>query len=284
MSNRRGFSLVELLVALVMLVIVAGGVYELLVAVQRTTRRQTEISNVTGNLRNGMHLVQNELQEISTASATGASDISAITPTSVTYRAMRGIGETCGVTTTTVKIRQSSYSGRAPDATRDSLLLYQDTDTTKTSDDVWLPLDITAVGAGTCTNGAATASWDLGVTLNASQVTGPPPLIFTPSPVRTYEVMQLGKVTDAGSDWLGIRSNSNGENTLVPVIGPLTTSGVSLRFYDGTNTETSTLSAIKFIKLVLRGITAQRVNTGMGSALGNPTDSMLVHVQLRNSR
>ena len=78
MTARRGFTLVELLIALVMMVLVAGGIYSLMVTTHRVSRKQTEISNLQGNLRGGLNLVQSELQEIYTDAAVGASDISII--------------------------------------------------------------------------------------------------------------------------------------------------------------------------------------------------------------
>jgi prepilin-type N-terminal cleavage/methylation domain-containing protein len=284
MSNRRGFTLIELLIALLLLVIVGGVIYNLLVTVQRVSRRQTSVSNMQGNLRGGVQLIQSELQELATYSGAATTDINSMSASLINYNAMRGLGETCGVTTSTVKIRQSSYTGvRNPSSSNEQLLLYVDNDSTLTSDDVWIPLAITSVGTGTCTSGAATASWDLSVTVpyTGAQITA---WIPVPGPVRTIERMELGKVTDSGNDWLGLRSVTAGEANLIPVIGPLTTSGLSFAYYDGTGATTAVTSAVKTIVVTLRGITADLVNTGVGSALSNPTDSLVVRVQLRNSR
>lgn len=284
MSKRHGFTLIELLVALIMLVVVAGAMYNLLITVQRVTRRQTEVSNMQGNLRGGMQLVQSELQELATYSTLGTSDINSMSSTLLNYNALRGLGETCGATPTQVKIRQSSYTGvRDPSTTTEQLLLYVDNDSTLTTDDVWVQLPVTGVAAGTCTTGAATPSWDLAVAVpyTASQIAS---LIPVPGPIRTVERMEIGKVTNSGNDWLGIRSVTAGEAGLIPVIGPLTTNGLSFAYLDGADATTSVASAVKTIVITLRGITAAQVNTGTTSALGNPTDSLVIRVQLRNSR
>jgi prepilin-type N-terminal cleavage/methylation domain-containing protein len=289
-TARRGFTLVELLIALVMMVLVAGGIYSLMVTTHRVSRKQTEISNLQGNLRGGLNLVQSELQEIYTDAAVGASDISIMTATSLQYDAMRGIGESCGLTVGggAVQIRQDGYSGRAPLAGRDRLKLFQDRDTLLSSDDVWLDLPISNVSVGVCTVGAPGPSWNLLVPLLLADhlidaVSGNP-LLFTPGPVRTVEQMELGLVNDAGKDWLGIRSSSGGEAALIPVIGPLTASGLEFTYYDGGNGETGAPSAVKTIVVKLRGVSAEQVTTGLGSTLGSPEDSVLVRVQLRNSR
>jgi len=290
MTGRRGFTLVELLVALVMMVLVAGGIYSLLGTTHRVSRKQTEISNLQGNLRAGLNLVQSELQEIYTDAAVGASDINVMTAASLDYYAMRGIGETCGLTLGggAMQIRQDGYSGRPPEAGRDRLKLFQDRDTLLSSDDVWLESPITGVGEGVCTVGAAGPSWDLTVpALTAGDLVHPvsgDPLVFAPGPVRTVERMELGLVSDAGKDWLGIRSESGGEATLIPVIGPLFTGGLEFLYYDGASVPTGAASAVKTIVVKLHGISAEQVTTGLGSTVGKPRDSVMVRVQLRNSR
>lgn len=291
MTGRRGFTLVELLIALVMMVLVAGGIYSLLSTTHRVSRKQTEISNLQGNLRAGLNLVQSELQEIYTDAAVGASDINTMSAASLDYMAMRGIGESCGLTVGggALQIRQDGYSGRPPDDGRDRLLLFQDRDTLSAADDVWLDLPITGVGQGVCTLGVAGPSWDLVVPgLLADHIFHPVSgnqQIFAPGPIRTVERMELGLVNDAGKDWLGIRSSSSGtEPALIPVIGPLTGSGLEFLYFDGSNAPTLATTAVKTIIVKLRGVTAEQVTTGLGSTLGKPEDSVLVRVQLRNSR
>jgi hypothetical protein len=238
------------------------------------------MANVQGNLRSGIQLIQSELQEIATNSVAGTSDINSMTPTLINYRAMRGIGETCAPTTTTaLTVRaDSSYKGRTPTATRDGALVYLDTDSTTTADDTWLPVAITGVAASTCSDGSA--AWRVSVALTPAQVAR----IYDPSPIRTYEVMEIGKVTDNGQDWLGIRSVSSGtEAVLVPAIGPLTSSGLSLSYFNSAGAVTATASAVKTILITLRGLSDQPVNTGFGGIVGNPTDSLQIRVQLRNS-
>lgn len=292
MNNRRGFTLIELLFSLFMMVIVAGGIYSLMVTVYRVTRKHTEISKVQANLRAGMELTKSELQEIYTDAATGATDIVSGTATAITYFSMRGIGETCGITPAggAVQIRQSSYSGRIPEPGQDFLWLFQDNDTLVSTDDAWLPRPITGRAPGTCTILPADPSWDLAVpSLVAADLLGDPvggldPLVHAPGPIRTAETMEMGLVTDAGDDWLGIRSVSGGEAVLTPVMGPLEPGGVDFRYLNGAEAETGTWSAVKSIVLKLRGITPELVNTGLGSALATKTDSVVIRVHLRNSR
>ena len=278
-EQRRGFTLVELMVALVLLVIVGGGMYSLLVTMQRVNRRQTEISGMQGTLRTGLQLVQSELQEVATNSPAGSSDILSMSATSITYRAMRGMGETCSVTTTAVKIRQSSYSGlRTPTSPREGLLLFVDGDTAKAADDRWFRTDSPTITSSTCPDGSP--AWSFSVTLTAPAVADS---ITVPGPVRTFEQMQLGVISDGGQNWLGIRSISAGDAALLPVVGPVTSNGVGFGYFDGNVSATGTPASVKTIVITLRGITQKLANTGTAGALTILRDSLTVRVQLRNS-
>src|SRR6185436_8061648 len=109
--NRRGFTLVELLVSMIMLLIVGGAFYQLLLTVQRVSTKQTEVSALRGNLRAGMQLIQSELGEVFTNAAAATTDIVSMSPTAFQYRAMRGVGETCDITTSHIKAKRALWNG-----------------------------------------------------------------------------------------------------------------------------------------------------------------------------
>jgi prepilin-type N-terminal cleavage/methylation domain-containing protein len=281
LDPRRGFTLIELLVSLILLVIVGGGLYTTLITVQRVSRKQAEVSNMQGNLRAGMQLVQSELSEVSTNATAPSSDIESMSATAIRYRAMRGIGEACETGLTSVKIRQPTWSGRAPTAATDSLYIFWDVDSTKTVDDIWLARGFTAANSSTCPDGV-TASWTLplgGLGLSSAQLLQ----IYLPSPIRTWEPMEIGSVTDNGQLWLGIRA-VNTEATLVPVVGPLAANGLNLEYRDKDGNPTADVNLVKSILITMRGITDRTVSTGLGGTIGNVTDSLQVRVELRNSK
>lgn len=283
LDYRRGFTLIELLVALILLIIVGGGLFQLLITVQRVSGKQTEVSNMQGNLRAGMQLIQSELAEVSTnATATPpSSDIELMNDTTFRYRAMRGIGEACDAQLNFIKIRQPTWSGRVPTASSDSLYVYVDNDSTKTVDDVWVPVGFTAATNSTCPDGV-TAAWHLplgGSGLTNAQVNG----IWLPSPIRTWVLMEIGSVTDNGQLWLGIRQVES-EPTLVPVVGPLAPGGLNFEYRKADGTTTTDVNLVKSILITMRGITDRTVSKGLGSALGTVTDSLQVRVELRNSK
>jgi prepilin-type N-terminal cleavage/methylation domain-containing protein len=279
--DRRGFSLIELLIALVMLGLFAGAFYNVLIAVQRTSGRQTHQANMQGNLRAGIQLVQTELQDLRT-DGVNDTDILSMSGSAIRYRVMRGVGEACSHSNSGVEIRQSTFSGpHAPNPSFDSLAIYVDGDSTRTDDDTWMLTPFTGGGASTCPDGEA--AWTASVNLTAQDGS-----IYSPSPIRTYEEMELGLVTSGGKDWLGIRAINKSENTLIPVIGPLATGGVAFEYFDINNTALTgntqaTRSDVRTITITLTGITDQTVHTGVGSAVSNPTDVITIRIQLRNA-
>src|SRR6476660_4242438 len=114
MTTRRGFTLVELMIGLILLLAVAAVTYQLLVNTQRISRSQNQHIGMQDNVRSGALIMANELREVGYDQITAASlpllqlrfpgaalvagtnsDLRAIGPDSVTYRAMRGLGYTC---------------------------------------------------------------------------------------------------------------------------------------------------------------------------------------------
>lgn len=293
-GSRRGFTLIELLVALILLVLVGGSMYRVLNTVQRVTGKQTQSAAIQGNLRSGAQLIQSELQEISTNSGDGTSDIISMAATLFRYRAARGIGISCGTpTTTNLKIRASSYSGlREPKHNRDQVWIFWDKDSLVTTDDKWSPADITGVGSTTCPDGAAAYDLTLsGMVVPAGMaiahleyIANVPAAGEGPIPVRIYETMEVGQVNDAGQEWLGIRSVSGSETTLVPVVGPLDATGVSFLYYQKDGGAAGSVNAVTSIQILLRVVSARNVNTKMDGTIGALSDSITIRAQLRNSQ
>ena len=98
MTQRRGFTLIEVLIALVIMGIVTGALYRLLNTSQRLTLAQSEQVSLQSNVRAGSLVVPSELRELNTVVGAGVgprNDILDAQLTSVQYRAMRGMGFTC---------------------------------------------------------------------------------------------------------------------------------------------------------------------------------------------
>lgn len=276
--SRAGFTLVELIVALLLLVVVGGALYRLLNVTQRTTRTQTERAAMQGTLRVGTQLAISELSELYTNAAVNEAFIQSMTPTMLDYRALRGYGLTCQVTNTEVRVRVSTWAGfQVPNNVKHRLLLFGDGDSVNiATDDVWLDMPITGINtASTCPDG--TAAWAISVPLPVAISTIP-----VPGPVRTIENMQLGLMTQSGRDWLGIRSVTTGE-PMTPLAGPLRSGGLQFRYFSNATTQTGTPAQVTNIDLWLWGQTARGAQRGIGGATLLLEDSLRVRVYLRNS-
>jgi prepilin-type N-terminal cleavage/methylation domain-containing protein len=279
MSARRGFTLVELAVALVLGLMVGVLVYRMLLQGQRLARAQAERMNLFENVRVAALVLAGELRGVGsdeiTPEASAAlgypaavrSDLLAIEPGAVTYLAGRGEGRVCAVAPglpPAVVVAEASWeSPRAPRAT-DSLLVFAESDPATGSDDAWIHLGIVSAGAGSCPGGqAAIAFW----------VTAPAPLdpavlarVTPGSPARLAEVMQMRYYRSAGKSWFGMRSVSTGE-AITPVAGPLADSSVGVRgltliYRDAADVPTSDPAVVRAVEIALVGVTDQPVHGG----------------------
>src|SRR6266498_1693910 len=89
--GRRGFTMVELLVALVLLGLVSAALYRVLVNNQRLYMAQTQRIDLSQNIRAAANILPAELREIDASEG----DIVSMTPTRLEIRAMRWLGFAC---------------------------------------------------------------------------------------------------------------------------------------------------------------------------------------------
>lgn len=276
--SRRGFTLAETLVALVLVGAIGAVLFSVLTSGQRLSRGQAERATLQSNVRTGAVLVQAELRELAAGPGT-TTDISAMAPDSITYRAMRGLGFLCEVSTTQVKLASATRTGyRLPASGGDTLLVFVETDPNTATDDQWVVAPVSSVGTGTCPNGAAAVV--IGTTLTSAQVAG----IVVGSPARYFETMTLRSYTSNGQLWLGLQARSAGA-TIQPVVGPLATGGFQLAFLDSTGTATTNAARVRRIQVTLRGQTSRVISGGAGNQVATQVgrDSVTTQVALRNA-
>jgi prepilin-type N-terminal cleavage/methylation domain-containing protein len=282
MATRRGFTLIEIMISLVIMMMVMGAVYKLILSSQRLARGQAERVTLQSNVRIGSLAVLSDFRELNTVTGGPASenDILAIDANSVTYRGMRGGGFICQAPTATeVRISRSSFSGyRDPEPARDSLYVFLDGDPDTELDDAWLPVAITAVSTAAACPGVIGEGITL-TTPNTASLVGLP----TRTPIRFFEVMELKLHQADGSSWLGARSVSAGE-AVQPVLGPLANdSGFVLTYLNGAGAVTADRTAIKSIQVTLRGLSEGAVNTGIEGGQARVQEALVSQILLRNS-
>ena len=279
MSQRRGFTLVEVLLALVIMGVVTGALYRLLNTNQRLALAQAEQVSLQSNVRTGSLIVPSELRELNTwqGGTADRNDVSVAQPNNITYRAGRGMGFLCqgaAAGATQLILRQSNWTGvRPPDAARDDLHIFIDGDPYDDNDDGWSQLNLTGVAAGNACGGAS--SWAL-------TVPAIPAAVPANTPVRLYEVMQLQLYADAAGEWwLGAQSVL--DLAPVPILGPLTANGFQLQYLDSTGVATADLTAINSVRLTVRGLTDAPVRTGGQAPVARNQEALVTQVLLRNS-
>jgi prepilin-type N-terminal cleavage/methylation domain-containing protein len=278
--RRAGFTLVELLVALVIFVLVAASLYRVLNVSQRTARTQTEKATMQGSLRSGLQLAMAEIQELwsDDDALLPGSAITAMTATALSYNAMRGLGMTCGVqTNTTITLRLNTWTGLLFPAANQGIYVFDEGALSSTEDDdLWHNGTITAVGSGSCPDGGAAT------VLTVSGIAASYANVKVPGPVRNHEPMQLGVVASGGRNWLGIA----GTGSLTPLAGPLKSSGTALdfKYYNAQGVITTVPAEVKSVVFRLYGETDRMTTRNIGGTMQLLQDSMIVRVQLRNGR
>ena len=89
--TRRGFSLIELMIAVVLLGLVSAAVYKVLVNSQRVYLAQTQTIDLQQNIRAAAAILPAEFRELDAADG----DITGMGPDSIRMRAMRQLAFVC---------------------------------------------------------------------------------------------------------------------------------------------------------------------------------------------
>jgi prepilin-type N-terminal cleavage/methylation domain-containing protein len=285
MTNRRGFTLVELVIALVLFGIVGTALYQLLVNNQRLYTEQTQRVQVNESARAAISLLPGELRELDAGDPAG-SDIVGMTASSLTYKAMRGLYVLCqapnsGALQITVD-NTLFYGLRRLDPTQDSVLIFQDNDVNRSSDDAWLHANVTSATAGTaCPLGVASLQLQL-----ANVTTGQLDGVVNGAPIRTFEVAQVLVYADAAGDqWLGGRTYQKASGAwggTQPIVGPLSASGLQLAYYDVAGAVTGAPASVARVGITVESRSSRAV-TRTPAGLDYMLQDLMTHVGLRNN-
>ena len=272
MTSRRGFTLVEALVAVVLLAIVGQSILRLLTVTQRLFRAQSERAALQATVRAGASLLPAELREL------GPGDIIALAPDRLVYRAMRSAGAACVVTATAVHLRRGLlYGYRSIAPARDSLLLFADHDPSTAGDDAWEILPVGGPPApGVCPDGGEAVV--VPTTVPAATVSA----VTLDAPIRTFELMEERLYQSGGQYWLGSRSVSGGEGQVQPVLGPLAADGIRFSYLAAAGAPTSQASEVRLIGLTVRGVSDGAIVTPTAPGPAVVAESLSAEIELRN--
>jgi prepilin-type N-terminal cleavage/methylation domain-containing protein len=278
--GRAGFTLVELIVAILISTVIIGSAWKLLTSNQRFYRSQSQIQDVQQNLRAAVQSVMGDLRELD---AKGGDLIAIGDSTSLTLRAMRGFGVVCktNVGGGQIWLKNSLlFMSGAIDITKDNVMVYREADSTKNTDDTWQPGSISATTTDNCADGTA------GTRLTITLANGNAKLdsVQIGAPVRIWEQVLYTLYTTNSTSWLGTDTYTSGAWTgTSAVAGPVTAgNGVTFTYYDSTGAVTATTASIARILLTVRGQSAQAVMV-QGRPTGPYKDSVAVSATLRNN-
>jgi prepilin-type N-terminal cleavage/methylation domain-containing protein len=264
-SQRSGFSLVEVLVSMLLLGLLSGSIASLVLSAVRTADRSRERARQEGTLRELGAVVEREVRDVAPAR-----DIGGFSAESVTYRAGRGSGYTCGIEGGGVVVRDADYRAwRLPDAVRDSVLVLLPDDSLAGPASWAVSPLLAAPGRGHCRDGApgVRLSIDPAIVLRAS---------VADLPVRVFEWMRLRLYESGGSWWVGARSLRAGD-VVQPIAGPVAARGLSLGWLDGSGA----VAALADAELLeVRLVAATMMAPGPGRAV--VPDTLRTTIGLRN--
>ena len=290
--GRRGFTMIELLVALVLLGLVSAALYRVLVNNQRLYMAQTQRIDLSQNIRAAGSILPAEFRELDASEG----DITAMSATSISMRAMRWLGFACNtpglggaLTSVSVIVRGGApgqplfFGARAIDNAKDSVLIYYDGDPTSRVDDFWAVAGITSAPNGqNCDDGTNGQRLLLNINLLGL---GPNVANAIPagSPMRGFErvVYQLYRPAGDTSWYVGFQPANQ---TMQPLIGPVLSNGLTFQYFDVNGNVTAVRTQVARIDITVRARTTGAVRAGGQAAAATIVDSVVTSVALRNNR
>ncbi len=284
--RRRGYTLVEVMIALVLLSVVSAAIYRVLITNQQTYIAQTQRIDLQENLRAAVTVLPAEFRELDATDG----DIISMGPSSITIRAMRQLGVICnppvlggGLGGVGLTIRQTPfYALRQFNLANDQLLIYYEGDESTRSDDSWVLAPMTGVVSQNCPDGRP--GWR--ITVNPSFVAGQLNVagaIPDGAPVKGFEVVQysLYQAPPPDSRWYLGQTKSGSTQ---PLIGPLSgSSAFRLNYFDAAGAQTAVRTQVASIEIKVEAQTQSRVRDPTRLGVSYKTDSVVTRVALRNN-
>ncbi|MGI9140265.1 MAG: prepilin-type N-terminal cleavage/methylation domain-containing protein [Gemmatimonadaceae bacterium] len=294
---RKGFSLVELLVILVLSSIVMGGLTSVLVRQQRFYRGTADLIETRSQIRQAAGIIPSDLRGVSTAGG----DIIQISDTEMVFRATIGQAVSCvevgGVSTLHVPPLVLANNNVLASFTvnpqiGDTVFVYHDGLTEAAVDDKWRPYGITGVSTESLSDcPVLTGTGDLTTPRYSFSLSKPLDLDITlGTPLRFVRRTRytLYQATDAAW-YLGYCSpDCAGGVAPQPIAGPFLpggggTAGVSFSYQDEAGAVTAVPANVAQVSIVVRGKTRGVVDMG-GYKNDYVGDSLRFSVAIRNRR
>ena len=277
--RRRGFTLVELIIAMLLFSIVMGAAMQVILKQQRFYRGAGELLEMRTGLRQGVTMLTSDLRAVYPA----AGDVYEWTRSKIGFRSITGSSIICLLPSTTKIVipprtllqNNSLTTWLAVPVVGDSILVYDEGREVGNDDDVWRGYQITAVsrvnGVNTCLPSTGyTISGDVRPSTEFTLSAALPGTVVTGAPMRFFRRVDYGIYQASDSLWyLGASDCLPGRmpvcSSYQPVSGPYrplsgtTSSGLVLSYFDsaGAELDPATGSALNIARLgmIVRGET-----------------------------
>ena len=266
--DRRGFTLVELLVVSVLGALLVGAALQVLITNQRTYTVQSAKIIGQQTTRAAMDVLWGELREVSTRGG----DLLSMKEDSLTVRVMRNFSLACQVDTSgTGQPRMKLLRIGEWFAVGDSVFVFADNKESDADDDRWIRAQI-GQSDTTHTCGSERAQQVIFIGQNA---------IFTADSVRvgapvrshltyTYGLFQLGTEYYLGRKAPGVAA--------VPIVGPLAEKGgIAFQYRDANGAVTTNPLLVRQIVITVRTLSPVRNSIGQ-----QVSDSVTTWIYTRN--
>ncbi len=243
----RGFTLIEVLVAMTLTGIVVAGTLKALTAQKKFYARQARILDARHALRATTTILASEFREASAADG----DLFAIADDSVALRSTVGFAVVCGVHGGSGQLSLNRVSGHFQLEAADSVLVFVE-NTPGESDDTWRVLAVNSISVPgpNCERATATAQRVVNVVGSLSGIwIGAPLRLFRPYVFRLYELDNRW--------WLGRRNRAAGFIDY-PVAGPLAPpadNGLQMTFFQQDGSTTLVPSLVVRVSISVRSPT-----------------------------
>jgi len=316
---RPGFTLPEMLIALVLFSLVGGSVLSLMMRQQRFHRSTAEVIKLRGQLRQASSVLPTDLRGISTSEATNV-DIYARSDASIDFRRVFGSSLVCAVPATNVITLYPSALDAVPVLTTwaqppvlgDSLLVLDEGKMISVDDDTWRVYEVRAVAPVKGNKGcpwkpAADVSPLLTAadTLRTSYRVGIDPSLAANvrvgAPVRLFRRTRYQSFRAGDGKWyLGyadcLRTHATASlcsdptpasGPYQPQVGNTAQNGIVFTYFDSVGNalaSTDPSRLITRVDVVLRAMSTRPIaRTGSGVA-STYSDSLLLSIGIRNFR
>lgn len=272
--ERRGFTIIELIVAFVIGLMVLGGMVQMMIVQGRGYRKQREMLDVRETAREAAAFLSWDLRQ----AAVGGSSFQAMGVNNVAIRSPRGLGTICAKHALLARYGLWKSAGSVLATVDDTALVYQ------IGKGGWNKLKITAVGTPAAM-GVTACDWpgarppDVVVEFAVNTKTDTS-YIKVGAPFRNFRRVEYAEFQQNGRWWLGrkVGGAASYDKLTGPLLAPAS-NGLVFTYFDTLGAVTGDPAAVGSVAFTIR--TESYKNASVGSTFTYQRDSVTTKVAVR---